>query len=92
MPYEAASGFLSAPGWTGGARLGVPFGPRVTVRGGADVDLDALAGDTELVAAAGSLELHDPCNCVVVRATASHRIGRDGVDAWVSVDLSMPGR
>jgi hypothetical protein len=50
------------------------------------VDLDA----GELVAALGSLELHDPCNCVVVRATAAHRIGRGGVDAWVSVDLPTP--
>ncbi len=86
VPFEAASGFLSAPGWTGGAGVGVPFGPRITARAGADVDLDA----SELVAALGSLELHDPCNCVVVRATAAHRIGREGVDAWVAVDLSTP--
>jgi hypothetical protein len=88
VPFEAASGFLSAPGWTGGAGLGVPFGPRITARAGADVDLDP----SELVAALGSLEIHDPCNCVVVRATAAHRIGREGVDAWVSVDLSAPVR
>jgi hypothetical protein len=47
--------------------------------------MDVTAND--LVAAVGSLELHDPCGCVVVRATASHRIGRDGIDAWVTVDL-----
>jgi hypothetical protein len=88
MPEAAASGFLSAPGWTGGARAGIPFGTRVTARGGADLDLDA----GELVAAVASLELHDPCGCVVLRATASHRIGREGIDAWVSVDLSSPGR
>jgi hypothetical protein len=88
MAEEAASGFLSAPGWTGGARAGIPFGSRVTARGGADVDFNA----GELVAAVASLELHDPCNCVVLRATASHRIGREGVDAWLSVDLSSPGR
>ncbi len=86
VPFEAASGFLAAPGWTGGAGVGIPFGPRITARGGADVDLDA----GELVAALGSLELHDPCNCVVVRATAAHRIGREGIDAWVSVDLPTP--
>ena len=66
-----------------GPALGLPIGSRVTARGGADVDLDAR----ELVAALGSLELHDPCNCVVVRASASHRIGRDGVDVWLTVDL-----
>jgi hypothetical protein len=84
-PFESASGFLSVVGWTGGARIAVPIGPRITTRGGADFDLDAR----ELVAAIGSLELHDPCNCVVVRASAAHRIGRDGVDAWLSVDLPL---
>jgi hypothetical protein len=87
-PLEPASGFLSASGWTGGARVAIPIGSRVTTRGGADVDFDAQA----LVAAVGSLELHDPCGCVVVRATAAHRIGRGGVDAWVTVDLPIPGR
>jgi hypothetical protein len=82
-PLEPSNGFLSATGWTGGARLAVPLGPRVTTRAGADYDFDAR----ELVAALGTLELHDPCGCVVVRATAAHRIGRDGVDVWVTVDL-----
>jgi hypothetical protein len=82
-PLEPSSGFLAAAGWTGGARLAVPVGPRVTARGGADWDF----GARELVAAVGALELHDPCGCVVVRATVAHRIGRDGVDAWVTVDL-----
>ena len=85
-PLEPASGFLALAGWTGGARLAVPLGPRITTRGGADVDLGAPGGP-QLVAAVGALELHDPCGCVVVRATAAHRIGRDGVDAWVTVDL-----
>jgi hypothetical protein len=84
-PFESASGFLSATGWTGGARVALPIGSRVTTLGGADVDLEAR----ELVAAIGALELHDPCNCVVVRASAAHRIGRGGVDAWLSVDLPL---
>ncbi len=88
LPLEPASGFLSTTGWTGGARLAIPLGSRVTTRGGADLDLTS----GELVAAIGSLELHDPCNCVVVRATAAHRIGRDGIDAWLSVDLPLSGR
>jgi hypothetical protein len=82
-PIEPATGFLSATGWTGGTRIALPLGSRVTTRGGVDWDLTA----NELVAAVGSLELHDPCNCVTVRATASHRIGRAGVDAWLTVDL-----
>jgi hypothetical protein len=82
-PLEPASGFLAATGWTGGARVAVPLGARITTRAGADVDFDAR----ELVAALGAIELHDPCNCVVVRASAAHRIGRGGVDAWLTVDL-----
>ncbi|HEY8086684.1 MAG TPA: hypothetical protein VIF09_02535 [Polyangiaceae bacterium] len=85
-PLEPASGFLALSGWTGGARLAVPVGPRVTTRGGADADFSAPGG-AQLVAAVGALELHDPCGCVVVRATAAHRIGRDGVDVWLTVDL-----
>jgi hypothetical protein len=82
-PLEPASGWLARTGWTGGARVAVPLGSRITTRAGADVDLDAR----QLVAAVGALELHDPCGCVVVRATAAHRIGRDGVDVWLTVDL-----
>jgi hypothetical protein len=85
---EPAAGFLAAGGWTGGARAALPLGSRVTAWGGADVDL----GAHELVAALGSLELHDPCRCLVVRASAAHRIGRGGVDVWVSVDLSTAAR
>jgi hypothetical protein len=82
-PLEPSSGFLSTAGWSGGARVAVPLGSRMTTRAGADYDFQGQ----ELVAALGALELHDPCGCVVVRATAAHRIGRDGVDVWVTVDL-----
>src|SRR4029077_1245582 len=82
-PFEPTSGFLFATGWTGGARLGVPIGSRVTMRAGAEFDRNS----PYLVAALGALELHDPCQCVVVRAAAAHRVGRDGVDVWLSVDL-----
>ena len=85
---EPAAGFLAAGGWTGGARAALPLGSRATASGGADADL----GAHELVAALGSLEIHDPCRCVVVRASAAHRIGRGGVDVWVSVDLSTAAR
>jgi hypothetical protein len=87
-PLEPASGFLAATGWTGGGRVALPIGSRVTARGGADLDLVTRT----LVAALGAVELHDPCNCVVVRATVAHRVGRDGIDAWLSVDLPLGGR
>jgi hypothetical protein len=82
-PLEPASGFLTTVGWTGGARVALPLGDRITARAGADLDIDAR----KLVAALGALEFHDPCNCVVVRASVAHRIGRGGVDAWLAVEL-----
>jgi hypothetical protein len=82
---EPDSGFLSSSGWTGGARAGLPLGTRLSVRGGADVDLDARA----LVAAIGAVEAHDPCGCVVARLSAAHRIGRGGVDVWLSLDIPL---
>jgi hypothetical protein len=85
-PLEPASGFLAATGWTGGTGVGVPIGPRITTKASADFDFESR----RLVAALAALELHDPCNCVVVRANAAHRIGRDGIDVWLSVDLPRP--
>lgn len=82
---EPASGFLLSSGWSGGLRAGVPLGSRVALRGGADADLLARS----LVAAVAAVEVHDPCDCVVVRLTGAHRIGRSGVDVWLSVELPV---
>jgi hypothetical protein len=83
-PLEPSSGFLAATGWTGGSYVGVPWTEWLTTTGGADVDLTARL----LVAARGAVEVRDRCGCVRVRANAAHRIGRDGIDAWVTIDLA----
>jgi hypothetical protein len=80
---EPASGFFVATGWTGGAEAGLPLGPRITVRAASDADLTAR----EIVAVGGAIEVHDPCGCVILRANAAERIGRGGVDVWLSIDL-----
>ncbi len=82
---EPESGFMSSSGWSGGARASVPIGSRVTLRGGADVDLEARS----LVAALAGVEVHDPCNCLVARLNGAHRLGRGGVDIWLSIDLPV---
>ena len=46
VPSRPPAASSRRPGWTGGARLGVPVGSRVTARGGADVDLDAPASSS----------------------------------------------
>jgi hypothetical protein len=83
-PLEPSSGFLSQDGWTGGARLAVPWTSALTTSVGADGDLSVW----ELVAARTSLELRDRCGCLAVRATAAHRLGREGVDVWFAIDLA----
>ena len=88
-PLEPSSGFLSQEGWTGGAELVIPWTRTrsIVTRGGADADLTS----GRLVAAGGAIELRDPCGCIVVRASGAHRIGRDGVDVWLTVDLAGRG-
>jgi len=83
-PLASSAGFLATSGWSGGARVTLPLTPFVTARGGLDGDLTA----ERLVAARGSLEVHDHCGCVAVRLSAAERLGRDGVDVWLSVDLA----
>jgi len=84
-PLEPSSGFLAAEAWTGGARVAIPWTRSIVTRGGADADLTT----SRLVAATASIELRDPCGCLVVRATGAHRIGREGVDVWLTVDLQQ---
>jgi hypothetical protein len=82
-PLPASTGFLAAAGWTGGARVGVPLTDYLTARAGADADLSAR----RLVAARGSLEFHDRCGCVVLTANGAERLGRPGVDVWLTLSL-----
>jgi hypothetical protein len=82
-PLPASMGFLAAGGWTGGARLSVPLTTYLTAGGGADADLSA----ERLLAGRGSLEFHDRCGCVVIAANGAERLGRPGVDVWLTVSL-----
>jgi hypothetical protein len=83
-PLDPSTGFVASTGWTLATRATIPLGPHVAPSGGADID---LASGT-LVGARGGLELRDRCGCLVVRATAAHRIGRPGVDAGITIDLA----
>jgi len=83
-PLEPSSGFLATPGWTGGARVGLPLGRSVMTQAGADVDLTT----GQLLATRGSVAYRDRCGCFAVRALAAERVGRAGVDVWVTIDLA----
>jgi hypothetical protein len=84
-PTEVPGAYTAEHGWSGGATLVVPWLKRrqLVTRAGADVDLTTGT----FLAAMAAVELRDPCNCLVVRLLGAHRIGRDGVDVWVTVEL-----
>ena len=81
---ESPGGFLLREGTTGGAGLVIPWARAFTTSAGIDADVTTK----ELVAARGGIELRDRCNCITLRANGSHRLGRDGVDVWLSIDFA----
>ncbi len=83
-PATTSMGLLAAEGWTGGARLSFPMTTYLTARGGAEGDFTAQ----RLIAARASLEFHDRCRCVTIGVNGAERIGRPGVDVWLSVGLA----
>ena len=83
-PLEPGSGFLADTGTTGGATFVVPWTRAITTRVGADGDANAK----ELVAIRGGLDLKDRCGCVTLHANGSHRVGREGVDVWITLDFA----
>ena len=83
-PLEPAAGFLTEEGTTGGAGLVVPWTRWLTTSVGADGD----AVTNDLVAVRGGVELRDRCGCLTLRANASHRVGREGVDVWIALDFA----
>ena len=82
-PLEPASGLLAAEGYSGGFRVGIPWTSFLATRGGIDMDLSA----PELTGAVGTVELRDKCGCFRLRINGAHRLGRDGVDVWATIDL-----
>ncbi|MCW5836369.1 MAG: hypothetical protein KIS78_28475 [Labilithrix sp.] len=81
---EAPAGFLAREGTTGGAGLVIPWAPALTTSVGVDAD----ATTRELVGARAGVELRDRCRCVTLRANGSQRVGRDGVDVWITFDFA----
>lgn len=82
-PLEPAAGLFATSGVSGGIRAAVPWTKWLVTRGGVEMDLTQLV----VTAATGSLELRDSCGCFRIRFNAAHRLGRDGVDVWTTIDL-----
>ncbi len=81
--YEPGASFVSDVGTTLGSSLGVPLGSRLALRGGADFDVERR----ELLGARGAIDLRDGCGCLVLRTQGSTRMGREGIDVWVTLDV-----
>ena len=41
-----------------------------------------------VTAAWATIELRDKCGCFRVRINGAHRLGREGVDVWLGIDLA----
>lgn len=78
------TGWFDESGFTTGGELGVPWTHWLASAVGGDYDLETR----QLLAVRGSLAYRHPCGCLAVVAWAGHRVGRRGVDAWMSVDLA----
>jgi hypothetical protein len=80
--------YLGATGWTGGAGALVPW----TATWDSSVRADADLGAGELIAIRGAAGYHHRCGCLAAVANVAHRVGRGGVDVWLSLDLVPAAR
>jgi hypothetical protein len=80
---EPATAYGASEGSSAGGTVVLPVTQHVTTRGGADVDL----ASGSLLGARGSVDLRDGCGCVTLRVFGSHRLGREGVDVWLALEL-----
>lgn len=83
-PLAAPLGFLTKEGWTGGVAMSIPWASFLATRGGVDWDFEGPL----VTAAWATIELRDKCGCFRVRINGAHRLGREGVDVWLGIDLA----
>jgi hypothetical protein len=78
--------WLDRPGATTGAGVGMPWTRALATTADADYD----ASNRTLLGLRGSATYRHPCGCFAVTAWAGHRLGRSGVDSWLTLDLMPP--
>jgi hypothetical protein len=76
-------GFFDRPGWAAGGELAVPWFDWLASAVASDWDVS----EGELLAVRGSLGYRHRCGCLAALAWVGHREGREGVDAWLTLDL-----
>jgi hypothetical protein len=80
---RALGGWLDAEGWSAGGGVGLPLPWGITGLSGVVYDLTA----DRLLSVNGGLRYDHPCRCVALSGSGGHRVGREGIDLWVTLDL-----
>jgi hypothetical protein len=81
---EPSGGWLAAEGWSAGAEIGA----RLTRSVGATLSAQEDLTEKTLLDVHGSISYAHPCRCIAIDAFGGKRLGRDGIDVWVSIDLA----
>jgi hypothetical protein len=81
---EPSGGWLAAEGWSGGAEIAARLARSVGARISAEEDFTSRT----LLQVRGSLGYAHPCRCISIDGFVGKRLGREGVDVWVSIDLA----
>src|SRR6185312_11039201 len=80
---EAPSGgWLASEGWSGGAELAAKLSRSL----GATVSADEDLTHETLLGVRGSVGYAHPCRCISIDGFVAQRLGREGVDLWISID------
>jgi hypothetical protein len=77
--------WLDSAGWSAAGRLGIPWTRELATAIGADADVTR----ERLLAIRGVLGYRHRCGCLAAVAALGHRVGREGLDAEIRLDL-MP--
>jgi hypothetical protein len=81
---EPSGGWLAAEGWSGGAEIAAKFTRSVGATLSAQEDFTSRT----LLEVHGSIGYAHPCRCISIDGFAGKRLGREGIDVWVSIDLA----
>jgi hypothetical protein len=81
--WDSPAPVLGERGVSLGGELAIPWTSWLTSEFSGDYDPEA----ERLLAVSSSLGYRHTCGCVSATAWAGHRVGREGFDAWLGIDL-----
>jgi hypothetical protein len=83
LSNEPLLAWYDTDGLSSGADVMLKWSQALSSAVGADMDVE----ESTLLGVRGSLAYRHPCGCLATVAWAGHRLARQGVDAWLTVDL-----